>query len=119
MLTEYGISINEARLAAALLVMMMLDVLTGWLAAASTGTVSSRASWAGVTRKLLTVVVVLVVAIVNAVAPSPLDDFPLLLPCLIGYLGTEVYSILENVKRAGVPLPSPLDRLFAARKDLR
>lgn len=109
---------SEGTLVAALVVLMMLDVLTGWGAAYITGTISSAASWRGVTRKLMTLAVVLVVGLVNLVAPSPLASFPLLLPALIGYIGGEVYSILENVKRAGVPLPAPLDRAFVAREDL-
>lgn len=108
----------EAKLLAALVTLQILDVVTGWLAAYLTGTVNSRLSWSGVSRKALTICVVLVVGVVNAIAPSPLSEFPLLVPALIGYIGSEAISIFENVRRTGVPLPSPLDRAFRARGDL-
>lgn len=108
---------REAFLTLTLVVLMALDLLTGWAAAFVTGTTSSRVSWAGVTRKALTVAVVLVVGIVNVIAPSPLDQWPLLAPTLVGYVVSEVFSILENCKRAGVPLPSALERPFSQRRD--
>lgn len=100
-----------AKLALAWLALAMLDVLTGWLAAAITRTVSSRVSWRGVMRKALTAIVLVVVAIVNAVAPSPLDNFPLLIPALVGFIGGEVFSIFENAKRAGITIPGITTRL--------
>lgn len=98
-------------LTAGLICLMVLDLLSGWLAAVVTGTVSSRVSWVGVTRKGLTLCVILAVAVVNVLAPAPLNQFPLLLPVLLGYVVTETWSILENADRAGA-LPASVARLF-------
>lgn len=102
-----------SKLAAAWFALAILDVLTGWLVAFITRTVSSRVSWRGVMRKVLTAIVLVVVGIVNAIAPAPLDGFPLLVPALIGLIGSETISILENAKRAGVTIPGLTTRLEA------
>lgn len=101
-----------------LLALQFVDVATGWLCAYVRGVVSSSANWRGVSRKLLTVSVLIVIALVSSVAPSPLDGFPLLTPALIGYIAGECYSILENVQKAGITLPAPLDKAFRNREDL-
>ena len=100
-----------SRLMLAWFVLACLDVLSGWLAASITRTVSSRVSWRGVMRKALTAVVLVVIGIVNVVAPAPLDGFPLLIPALVGFIGSEVISIFENARRCGISVPGVTARL--------
>lgn len=84
-----------------LVALMCLDVLTGWLAAISTRTVASKLSREGIARKAISLVTILALAIVNAVAPAPLNEIPATVPVIAGLLVSEFISILENAARAG------------------
>lgn len=89
----------------ALLVVVIADYATGFLAGGVEGKLSSRVGWRGIGKKVLIFVMVAVGHVVDNVLgqPSTIRD-------AVGffYLWNELLSILENVGRAGLPVPEPL-----------
>ena len=87
-----------------LTVLMMLDIVTGVLAAAIERQLSSNVSWNKMTRKIVTLMLVILAILVEPLAQGvPVEA----LACMF-YIVTEGMSILENAGRAGVPLPPVL-----------
>jgi len=87
-----------------LLLMMMLDVITGLLAAFIAKTLSSTTSWNGMGRK-----VIMLMAVGMGTALEPYSaSIPLGRLIAVFYTVTEGLSILENMARSGVPIPQQL-----------
>lgn len=100
-----------------LLLMMMLDVLTGLTAAFIAKKLSSAASWNGMGKKVL---ILAAVGMGTAMEPYA-AGLPLGRLVAVFYTVTEGLSILENLSRAGVPIPQQLrDALekLSAEKDV-
>jgi len=97
-----------------LLIVMVLDVVSGWTRAWIQARLSSKESWRGFAKKLL---IWCAVALAHQLS-GPLD-FPGLRDLVVGwYCMSEALSVLENLAAAGVPFPDWLaDRLEAARGD--
>jgi len=87
-----------------LLVLMMLDVLTGLFAGAIERKLNSRVSWTGMCKKVL---MILAVGMGNALEPYA-SDVPLGKVIAVFYSFTEGISVIENLKRGGVPVPAIL-----------
>lgn len=105
----------------ALGVLMLVDITSGWLAAGVQGHLNSKTSWAGMLRKTMTVLLIGMAAAVERAQP----DVPLVKLTCMFFLVTEGLSIIENAKRAGVPIPmvlnnalSTLDSKSAGNKDV-
>ncbi len=95
----------------ALVVLIVLDVLTGWMKAFVQHTISSSLSRQGIAKKATTLIIVSVAW----VAENRLEmSFPIDLDITLAgfYCVTEVISILENAKAIGVPLPDVLMNRF-------
>ena len=93
---------------AVLLALMLLDVVTGTLAAAVSGTLASNVSYRGHLRKGIILCILGASRLMEFIIPGA----PLLLFGSIGFCAYEVWSIIENAGRAGVPLPPKLKRAF-------
>ena len=103
----------------ALLVLMLADVMTGLIAAALDGTVSSDASRKGLGRKAATLIVVLAVAWLSANLGEQLGSaFPGGQAVAASCCLTEMISMIENAQKAGMNI-GPLDRVLAAAKGTR
>lgn len=107
---------------------MLLDYLTGSLAAAKAGAWSSRAAREGIWHKAGMVAVVLVAAGTDLllalvlehlpVAALPLEYRGLICPLvLVWYCLTELGSVVENAVDMGAPCPGWLTRMLAAGRD--
>ena len=107
---------------------MLLDYLTGSLAAAKAGSWSSQAAREGIWHKAGMVAVVLVAAGTDLllalvlehlpVAALPLEYRGLICPLvLVWYCLTELGSVVENAVDAGAPCPGWLTRMLAAGRD--
>ena len=87
-----------------LLLLMMLDIVTGLVAAFITRTVNSSTGYAGMGRKVIILTAVAVGVILEPLA----NGIPLGKLVAVFYTFTEGISIVENVGRSGVPIPSVL-----------
>jgi toxin secretion/phage lysis holin len=84
-----------------LFIIMLLDIVTGILAAFVTKTVNSATGWNGMTRKAIMLLVVSLGVILEPYA----NNIPLGKMIAFYFTVIEGLSILENVGRAGVPIP--------------
>lgn len=84
-----------------LLFLSTLDIITGMLAAVVEKNVSSKASWAGMARKAIQFLVVLMAKALESVA----GGMEISVAVATFFCATEGISILENAGRAGVPWP--------------
>lgn len=91
-----------------LITLMLLDVITGVMASWISGSISSSASYKGMLRKGVMLAVVATARVMEAVIPNA----PLMILGCIGFSCTELFSIVENAGRSGVPLPLGLKQAF-------
>lgn len=93
-----------------LLAFISVDYITGTVAGAIAGKLSSRTGFKGLLKKVL---MLLIVASVNVAGKYLLDGNEILRDsvCLY-YIGNEGISILENVHECGVTYPSKIEKLF-------
>ena len=99
----------------ALVAMALADYVTGLIAAGISGSLDSRVGWKGILKKLLIFVAVAVAATVDMA--TGLEGYPLRAAACLFYIGNEGISIVENLGRAGVPIPARLAALFQRLKD--
>lgn len=99
----------------ALVAMAVADYVTGLIAAGISGSLDSRVGWKGILKKLLIFVAVAVAATVDMA--TGLEGHPLRAATCLFYIGNEGISIVENLGRAGVPIPARLAGLFQRLKD--
>lgn len=92
------------------LALVVLDYITGMLAAKVTGTLSSKVGYKGIPKKLLIITMVVAAAFLDIAIRVYVN--PSLAVCLgiacSFYAVNEGLSILENLGRAGVPYPDKL-----------
>ena len=85
-----------------LLVIVALDIVSGFIRAGVQKRLSSKESWAGALRKIMTFVVIALAAQIDGVIGAE----PLLRNAtVIFYCVSESLSVLENVVAAGLPVP--------------
>jgi toxin secretion/phage lysis holin len=107
LLAEFQAMALPAQLLIVLIIMQGLDVITGTLAGYHARTLSSKLSWRGLVRKALTLHAVAVAATLELVLPHlPVPGDLLIVPVIIGFIGSETLSNLENLARAGVISPT-------------
>ena len=115
-------------LVAGWVVCMVLDYVTGSLAAARTGEWASARARDGIWHKCGMIVVVLVAAGTDLLLATVLANLPLValpveytgLVCpvvLVWYIVTELGSMVENAAVMGAPVPQWLKKLLALGKD--
>ena len=100
----------------ALLVVMVVDVVTGLIAAGVENRISSGASMKGLAKKAMQLILVLLTAWLQLNLSGYLSDgFPGTEAVAGAFIVTELISILENAKRTGVSL-GPLERVLAVAR---
>lgn len=105
--------VEKPPLVAVLMVVMLLDILAGVLAAFRTKTISSSVSAKGMTRKAGIWVVLLLVAMLNKASP----EIPAVNLVCVFYITNEAISLLEKLAKLGVPMPGFLiDALVKVRQ---
>ena len=92
-----------------LLFFLLADFITGTYKAFCRQEISSQASWKGFGKKILTLLVVAIAVRIDALMGS---DGIVRGIALYGYIGTELYSITENIIALGVPIPPALAKYF-------
>lgn len=100
----------------ALIVLIVLDYITGVMAAAVEHKLSSEIGARGIAKKVF---MLLIVAIANIVDVNVIggDAHALKSVVIVFYIANEAISLLENAGRLGVPLPKKLLDVFAQLKD--
>lgn len=88
-----------------LVILILLDFASGFLLAWSTGSVSSDASYRGMAKKAMMLLLVGAASTYNATQPLGFDSAV----AVAGFFcTTELISIVENAGRIGLPIPRPL-----------
>jgi len=107
-----------------LLVLMLLDFITGIMAGAIQGKLLSKTSYIGILRKMLIILVVIACHIADMVLISEhfsIAGFeinsPIQLLAIIYYIGNELISIVENAERGGAKVPSFIKNRFETMKE--
>lgn len=88
----------------ALVLFVILDYLTGVLAAATQKKLNSQVGYKGIIKKVFIFILVAVAFELDIL----LGTSAIRIAVIGFYLGTEGLSILENAGKAGIPLPEPL-----------
>lgn len=105
--------INQFPWIGVLVLLMILDIITGVIAAAINKTVSSEFSSRGILKKVQMIVLVGVGLIFEIVHPElPWGKLIAML-----FIANEMISITENAGRAGLPLPKQLLDVLAKSKE--
>lgn len=91
---------------------MGLDIVTGFMCAVSNKTLSSKAAWNGVSKKVATLILISLVYYGGQV--MAIGFAPQLVAAVTGfYIYTEVISVVENANVLGVPIPDFLRNALA------
>lgn len=100
----------------AALVMMLMDILSGFVGAVVRGDVSSTKMREGIGHKALLIIVIIAAVLVQTFSLHIGDmgwSFPLIVPCCVYIIVMELTSVLENVTDAYPALKdTALMRLF-------
>ena len=99
----------------ALVLFMLADYVTGVGTAIVRHELSSHVAWRGLIRKTMVLALLLLIKLAEKAAGL---DLNIEQAGAIGYLVTEVISIVENLARAGVPVPSNVVAALLAAKQL-
>lgn len=94
----------------ALIIFMVLDILTGVMAAAAAKTVSSETSYKGMAKKAIVLLLVGAAYTLDANTGLQVAGVQVHLAQVVTgfYVMHEGLSILENAAQAGLPIPKPL-----------
>lgn len=96
-----------------LLAFVAIDYVTGVLAASIEGKLNSSIGWKGITRKVL---IFIMVAVANFVDRALGDSHIFRDATIFFYLANELLSIVENVGRAGLPVPAVIQQAIQVLK---
>jgi len=89
-----------------LLAFVIIDYITGFIAAGAEGKLSSRVGFKGIAKKILIFVLVAVAHLLDEALGGNNDIFRDAV--IFFYLANELLSIIENAGRAGLPIPEVL-----------
>ncbi|APH23135.1 phage holin family protein [Clostridium botulinum] len=97
-----------------LLLLMLLDYISGLICAGRDKTLSSSAGFKGLTKKIIILIIVGVgVSVDNATSANGIVRSMV----IFFYASMEGISILENATRAGVPIPEQLKDMLIQLKE--
>jgi toxin secretion/phage lysis holin len=96
-----------------LVAVVILDYFTGVIAGAIEGKLSSRFGLKGIARKVLIFALVTVAHLLDTILS---DQYFIRNATIIFYICNEMISIIENVGRAGVPVPEFLKKAVEVLK---
>jgi toxin secretion/phage lysis holin len=92
-----------------LLAFLAIDFLTGTLYALKHREISFKKSFDGFTKKIVTLLIVAVAVRVDFMMNA---GGAIRVVAIYGYIGTELYSIIENAIKLNVPIPTQLAKYF-------
>ena len=98
-----------------LLAFSCVDYCTGTLAAAFSGTLSSRVGFKGIIKKIIIFALVGIAHLIDKIFPGQSGMFREVV--IFFYCANEGMSILENADKLGVPFPEQLKKIFAQMRE--
>jgi toxin secretion/phage lysis holin len=98
-----------------LLLLMVLDFVTGIAVAIQRGEVSSQKSYQGIGKKVIVLALITATAIIQQHLSV---DLPIVEIVAGFYIANEFISILENAALAGVPVPGALRDMLQKLNDM-
>jgi toxin secretion/phage lysis holin len=109
-----GIWIGLGQVTQALILLMIVDMVSGILAAFITKTVDSEVGSRGVAKKAM---IIMIVALAHWLQSAAIIGIPIGEVVAGFYCAIQAISVMENAARAGVPVPKSLkDALVALNK---
>lgn len=84
------------------IILMGIDILTGWVKAFKVGNLWSRKSVYGAGRKMLVIFIVIIANMLDNILQL---HGAFLYGIMIYYIATEILSIIENLSEIGFPIP--------------
>ena len=96
---------GDTNLIIVLLILMIIDIITGVLKAIHHKELWSRKSLYGFTRKLLVFLMIIVANLIDYVLDL---NGVLLLATVLFYITNEILSIIENAGQLGLPIPNKI-----------
>lgn len=95
--------------AKSLMLLMVVDYVTGWMAGYVTQSMSSKIAGKGIAKKIAIIALVIVAAVADRVTGQDLWRL-----AIIGfYTWREAFSIIENAGKMGLPIPVKLKNAMA------
>src|SRR3990167_1503824 len=115
-ITAFWIGVNPTL--QLLFIFVILDYGTGVGAAIVEGKVSSEIGFKGITKKVILLILTFSIQLIEPYIDSQIIDLPVSLTAAVAgfYIANEGILILENVQRAGLPVPEFLTRIFSRIK---
>ena len=89
-----------------LLACVIIDYITGFIAAGAEGKLSSEVGFKGIAKKIMIFILVAVAHLIDQALGGDKDIFRD--ATIFFYLANELLSIIENAGRAGLPIPETL-----------
>lgn len=93
---------------------MILDYITGVIVAGINKEIDSSIGFKGLLKKILILILVIIAVLLDRLTNS---QWVFKTAVCYFFIGNEGWSVLENVGKAGVPLPSKLKDVLAQLKD--
>lgn len=90
----------------ALLILMVLDYISGIIAGYKEKTLNSKRGFKGLCKKVMILIIICCSSLISQI----LKNFALRDIVIIFYCSTEILSILENAGKIGVPIPPKLKK---------
>lgn len=87
------------------LILMVMDILTGWAKAFKIGNLWSRKSVYGAGRKMMIIFIVIIANMIDHILQL---KGAFLYGIMIYYIATEMLSITENLSELGFPIPKQI-----------
>jgi|LakMenE18May11ns_1017448.scaffolds.fasta_scaffold9952673_7 toxin secretion/phage lysis holin len=110
-----GVWASLALVLQVLLLLMVLDFVTGIAVAIQRGEVSSQKSYQGIGKKVIVLALITATAIIQQHLSV---DLPIVEIVAGFYIANEFISILENAALAGVPVPGALRDMLQKLNDM-
>ena len=89
-----------------LLAFVIIDYMTGFIAAGAEGKLSSQVGFKGIAKKIMIFILVAVAHLIDQALGGDKNIFRD--ATIFFYLANELLSIIENAGRAGLPIPKQL-----------
>jgi len=96
-----------------LLILILIDIVSGVVVAIQERRLSSDVAWKGMTRKAMSLLMVAMAGVIQHYAADLVGNLPLQTAVAGFYCAGEVLSILENATNAGLPVPEILRQTLA------
>lgn len=97
----------------ALLILMVLDYISGIIAGYKEKTLNSKRGFKGLCKKVMILIIICCSSLISQI----LKNFALRDIVIIFYCSTEILSILENAGKIGVPIPPKLKKALEQCRD--